>query len=53
MLESLNDYISFIVLLIIIISFLIMILSSIFKSIERSRIRRAMIRREKEQKGEA
>lgn len=53
MLESMNDYISFIILILIIVFFIIQLLSTIFKSIEIARIRRAMIRRDKEIKGES
>lgn len=52
MLESLNDYVSFIVLLAIIVGFLFLGLVRLFKNVERSRIKKAMLRRNQEQKGE-
>ena len=52
MLESLNDYVSFITLLALVLFFIYLVLSLWFKSIERSRIKKAMIKREQEQKGE-
>lgn len=53
MLESMNDYISFFILLFIISFFIIQLLSAVFKSVEIARIRKAMIRRDKETKGES
>lgn len=52
MLESINDYVSFLVLLSIIAFFLVYLILSLLKSIERNRIEHAMKKRDAEARGE-
>lgn len=52
MLESLNDYVSFIVILIIILFLLTSLIIILLKSIERNRIARAMAKRDAEIRGD-
>ncbi len=53
MLESLNDYMSFIALLLIVLYFLFIVFSSFLRNVERKRIHKAMVKRSKEEKGES
>lgn len=52
MLESFNDYISLAILVSIVLGFVYILITFIFKAVERSRIKREMEKRLKDIKGE-